>query len=93
VEALLAQQIMPEHKENTESISLKGKHYKKCNGGFYSCLESKSFIFCISLKKLLYACKENTLEGKKVSKLYLYSIQFIMSEHEKNRSFTSLLGG
>jgi hypothetical protein len=54
----------------------------------------KVLFLCISLKKLLYRCKENTLKGKKVSKLYIYSIQLIMSVYEKKiRSFTSLLGG
>ena len=43
----------------------------------------KVLFLCKSLKKLLYGCKENTLKGKKVSKLYIYSIQLIMSEYEK----------
>ncbi len=44
-------------------------------GGFILALNEQVLFFCISLKKLLYVCKENTLKGQKVSKLYLYSIQ------------------
>ncbi len=52
-------------------------------GGLILALNEQVLFFCISLKKLLYACKENTLKGRKVSKLYLYGTQLIMSEHEK----------
>ncbi len=52
-------------------------------GGFILALNEQVLFFCISLKKLLYSCKENTLKDKKVSKLYLYGTQLIMSEHEK----------
>jgi hypothetical protein len=56
-------------------------------GGFILALNEQVLFFCLSLKRLLYACKENTLKGKQVSKLYLYGTQLIMSEHEKKKSF------
>jgi hypothetical protein len=91
-QALLAQQIW---REKYRKHLSKGKALQKnVLGGYTLAYNEQVLIFWISLKKLLYACKENTLKGKKVSKLYLYSIQSIMYEHEKKiRSFTPLLRG
>jgi hypothetical protein len=81
-EALLAQQIW--QGKYIKHLSKGTALQKYVMGGFIPAQNEqfKSFISLYIFKKT--ALWMQGLKGKKVSKLYIYSIQLIMSEYEKN---------